>query len=778
MLADEQALRERLGIPRNARRVILFGETSHWDPNWLLTSEQYYRRRIPRIFQEVIAELEKEPRRVFGIESLFFLRHYWERKPARREQLARLIGEGRLRLTGTGITTPDTNLPDSEAIIRDYLYGQQWLREQGLDVEPRIAYLPDDFGCSPDLPAILRAMGIEMAGITRIDGMYFVGTDYRPRSAYPLPGSSAELLQNELRTADFIWRASDGSEVLCHWNAFGYFQGDLIATLGVARWMGIEFGLPWRSERHVARRINAFVAQLERLYCTPYMFCPMGCDFNGPVPDLVGLLDRYNRTCYTDSGVWTACAGMDDYLRLVSCHRDRLPALELDPNPYWMGCYATRPEVKIRCGRVTRKLKRAEALAVSDPICQMKLREAWNLLVLSNHHDFITGTSPDRIWKLEQRPWLQKSEAIVDQVKTGAAPAVSKPPIWRLAAGRLEVRSRHYRVQLSEQVGGCITSFQDASGRELLAAPANDLVEYRDSGGLWRFGHEYRGGVFKQCRRSSRGRARIRAKEVDGRLEVRVESKLGYLPVTRWLWFTEDYPVIRMRISGSAPRRATIACRFPTRLKSEDMHMDVPGGVVRRPAHKLFDPTYWPARSFAHFRGADRGMAVFFAGLGCVSSDGGGSVEWVVLRNAPREVAFGFLPILAHPASGTDTDEHEVDYAVCLTPSGDWRKNRLPQTAAQVLEDRLPPADCLVTVEGQDLLVQAVKPAEAGPGLIVRIASFGPSTSQARISSRTGDIQSAFLCDALERDLQEIGVEDGTVLVPLSFSLVTVRLSL
>ena len=40
------------------------------------------------------------------------------------------------------------------------------------------------------------------------------------------------------------------------------------------------------------------------------MFCPMGCDFNGPVPDLVELLDRYNRTRFGDTGVWAASAGI------------------------------------------------------------------------------------------------------------------------------------------------------------------------------------------------------------------------------------------------------------------------------------------------------------------------------------------------------------------------------------------------------------------------------------------------------------------------------------
>jgi len=44
-----------------------------------------------------------------------------------------------------------------------------------MTVEPRLAYLPDDFGHSPALPTMLVALGFDMAAITRIDGMYFIG---------------------------------------------------------------------------------------------------------------------------------------------------------------------------------------------------------------------------------------------------------------------------------------------------------------------------------------------------------------------------------------------------------------------------------------------------------------------------------------------------------------------------------------------------------------------------------------------------------------------------
>ena len=42
----ELDLRRRLGIPDSAQRVIIFGETSHWDLNWLYSSEEYYERRV------------------------------------------------------------------------------------------------------------------------------------------------------------------------------------------------------------------------------------------------------------------------------------------------------------------------------------------------------------------------------------------------------------------------------------------------------------------------------------------------------------------------------------------------------------------------------------------------------------------------------------------------------------------------------------------------------------------------------------------------------------
>jgi hypothetical protein len=740
----------------------------------------------------------REPRRVFSIESLFFLRLYWERQTGQRGLVRGLVKDGQLRLTGCGISTPDTVLPGTESILRDYLYGQEWLWSQGLAAEPRLAYLPDSFGHSPALPSLLRALDMDMAAVTRIDGMHFVAADLRRKSDFPLPGSSAETLQRA-GSADFVWRAPDGAEVLCHWNPFTYFQGDLLAHLGIVRWMDLPGALPWRTSRHVARRIGSFVRQLETLALTPYVFCPIGCDFVSPIRDLTSLIDRYNHEHFPETGVFALNAGLDDYLALVDCHRERLPVLALDPNPYWMGFYASRPELKRTCNRLERELLMAEKLAALRPCTpgwQRDARAAWELLVLANHHDFITGTSPDRTVRDEQRPWLADAAALAARTTAVVSDELrpphtrpASPPSWRMADGRLHVESEHHRLVLDESAGGCLTSCE-VGGRELLAGPANDLCAYRDTGGLWRLGHEFRGGRLRLAEQACRLPARIEARERDGLLEVRVTSRLRGRPFVRWLWLRAGDAVLRMRVEGAAARGHSITCRFPLHARADSLHMDVPGGLVERPAHKLYAPTFWPARSFVHLRDrtSDAGVAVLLAGPSAVSLQPAGVLEWMVSRNARKERAFGFIPILCHPIGGTSPDVQVLDYAVCFTEAGGVIENRLPDLARRVLADQYlcPGEPDLATLaagavisDRADVLVGAVKPAGSGDGTIVRLECFAhhfPLTVHLRAAR---PIHAARLCTARERDLRTLPIApDGGVAVPVTGAITSVRLVL
>ena len=794
--------RERLGIPSDARRVLVLTESSHWDTNWLQTSDEYFDSRIEPIFFAILAALEKDPLRVYCIESVFFLQLFWQRHPEARGRLRALLeptahGPPQLRILSSSFTTADTLLPHPEAILRDFLLGQEWLTHEGLTAHPRTAYFPDNFGHSPHLPSLMRSVGVDSVAVTRIDGMYFIASDFRRESSYPLKGSTAEILQKDLRTLDFIWKDDDGAEVLCHWNAFTYFQGDMLAHAGIVRWNGHVAAVPWRTRGHVARRIDGFVKQLEPLARTPYLLCPIGMDFNDPIVDLRELLDRYNRERYGDTGTWTVLAGLDDHFELLGQNKADLPVLSVDPNPYWMGFYASRPELKQRPTRIARTLVLAEKLSALEPPdaeLEASLHEGWSKVVLMNHHDAITGTSPDRICHLEQKSWLDAAEAaanhalqraIVRAASPEPAAEARAPEVqWKRHGATLRVTTPHYQLVFSETRGWCMTSFV-ALGREQLKGVGFDLVVYTDEGGLWRLGHEYRGGGFTELDRASKRPAKLDVLEMDGGITITLRSDLRGKRFTRTVTCRGDDPLLRLRVEGLAGRRQTVTCRFEMTDGPVGLKMDTIGGSIERPRERGHSPTFWPVPSALSLRGPTHALHAAFEAPSAVSFSPEHALEWIVARNSTKERAFGILPVLAHPIGGTDDAQqtHQAALFVTTGPVG----HPIPPDRRRRLELAWLPdemhatkrlARTLVKCDDAAVSFSAIKRADVGAGIVVRLVHEHPSGETVRVSIPSRQILAASLCDAREQDLRPLEVADGEARVEVSQRLTTVRLEL
>jgi hypothetical protein len=793
--ATEASLRRRLGIPQDAERVLVFSESSHWDTNWLETSDEYFVRRLEPIFAAIIAALLADPERVYCVESVFFLKLFWERHPTEQPRLRDLIERRQLRVLTSSFTTPDTLLPHPEAILRDFHLGQRWLHRQGLHITPRTAYFPDNFGHSPHLPSLMRAVGVDSIALTRIDGMYFIASDFRFRSEFPRRGSTAEVLEKELRTLDFVWKDDDGAELLCHWNAFTYFQGDMLAHAGVVRWNGLVAAIPWRTRGHVARRIDGFVRQLAPLARTPYMLCPIGMDFNDPVDRPRELFARYNDEHYPRSGVWAVLAGMDDYLELVGCHRGRLPVLAVDPNPYWMGFYASRPELKQRPTRVARSLLLAESLSAFRPVSgplEASLERGWENLVLLNHHDAITGTSPDRVTHGEQRGWLDAAEEAADRAVALAcepidhelprAPPASPVPVVRWRDRELHVQTSHHTLTFSKERGGCLTSLL-LDGNEQLEGLGLDLVAYADDGGLWRLGHEYRGGRFDAVDRASRRPARVSVATTGETVSIVVESTLGGMGFVRTVTCAKEDPLLHVQVAGFAARRQSVTCSFALKHDPVTLEMDTLGGHIVRPRERGHSPTFWPVPSRVTLRGAQRSFHVGFEAPTAVSFSPSHALEWIVARNPVKERAFGVLPVLAHPIGGT-VDERQTHRAALFATNG----NDLPGDLRVILEGTwLPPGrevmkrigDGQVRCDDPAVFFEAIKRADRGPGVIVRLVCEEATPRPLRISiaPHVGvAVAAAFQCDAREEDVEPLEVDGTDALFTLCSRMATLRL--
>lgn len=820
--ATEAERRAALGVPASATEVVVVAESTHWDPNWLLRADQYFRCCVRPALDRVLDALEAQPRRVFSLECLFFVDRYWRARPEHRDRLRSLVNAGRLRFTGTGVTTPDTLLPDDEVLLRDLLLGQEWLRTRDLRAEPRLLYLPDSFGHSPCLPALLRAAGIERAAVCRIAGMRFPGADLERAANFPRPGTSAaELLA--LGTADFVWRAPDGSEVLTHWMAHGYGHGDMIASGGLSRALGLPVSWPDRRPSRVDRRVDGYRAQLRAVARTPYRLLAIGFDFVRPIPRLVEVLDAWNARHHGATGVWLVNATIDDYLDLVEHHREALPTLALDPNPYWSGFYASRPGLKaaarelgrrLVAGDAARAVRRAAGLAAEPD----DSAAAWWVAATSNHHDFVTGTAPDRVAIGEQEVWLADAIARAPWPVV-AAPAAShalgaagdrRPAAAALRVereGRLTVvRDSWGAVTFDPAAGGAAISATDARGVEQLAGPSLVVASFVDGGGLWRLGQEIHGGRWSLADVSSRHPAAVDVALADdgAAAEVRIRASCDGFAVELRHAFRAGDPTVVTRTSMHARRRRSVALVMRPQGAAAGLTMHQPGGVVERPLRRWYQPTFWPLHSFAVTTpavaavGAPGGEVVRLACA--VASPTGvhvaadGTLEVLVARTPFKEIAFGVIPVTA-PAWAWRTGRQEAVVAWRRLAAGEALERldavRVGRSLARAAGRAVgwPDVAWPVTVDDSDAEVAAVKPASRGPGVVVRLRDWtagadgrparASRTVRLHVSPALGALDGARLADSRERDLGPLALDaGGGVVVPLAGHLTTVRLIL
>jgi hypothetical protein len=848
---SEAALRCKLGIPVDAERVLIFTETSHWDPDWMLKAKEYFEIRVGPHLEQAVRELQKDERRVYSVECAFFLRMFLESRPSKRDAVVELVNQRRMRLMGSAVTTPDTIVPPTEAILRDYLLGQEWMRSLGMSQVPEVAYFPDSFGHSPALPSLLRAAGMNAAGITRIDGMWFVGCELDLPRNFPRPGSSASLLLKEEKTLDFLWQDAASREILAHWNAFTYGQGELLAHRGLTRGLDLPLAIPDRSESNVRSKIERYVTQLAPLARTPYLLCPIGFDFSAPLPGLVELLDRYNERTFPSTGTWCLNAGLDDYFALVSFHRSSLPQLTFDPNPTFSGFYSSRPTLKHEYAQLLRTLLDSEKLVVSPEVrsrapglwrkANQRLRQAWWLAASADHHDFITGTSPDRVLRKEQLSWIRRAQASADSFFKEVSLLVTPPEIqrhppkpelleWSTSGSSIVARNGCFDLVWDSGSSSPLVSLKALSGEPLLANRSGELVLWTDSGGLWRMGHEYRGGKLA-VRETSLVEEVQASQEVDGVLLVEARGTLGKSSVLwRW-WLAAGLPWLRVAVEAAAPDRQMVTFRFASGESfgvPEELMMDVTGGVVTRPVRKAYDPTFWLAQSWVEMRREGRLSTVLLGSEPfAFSSHAGGQHDVIVARNATAERAYGFLPILAFPAVGHDRAPHRLDLAIGFgsfgartgvdggngrldseIPPGDLGDPRYvasscfayppgsvlhPRRVDAVLwpswidparaslngilcsswEARLPSGE-LAPVE-----IVAAKPAEDGEGIVVRLECLGRFRGPFVLSCPGGRIRGGSLCDAREHVVGELLLrEPGVLIEGFDGPLVSVKLVL
>lgn len=165
---------------------------SHIDMAWLWRLNAT-REKASRTFATVLNLMKQYPEYRFLHSSPQLYQFLKEDYPELFEQVKKRIEEGRWEITGGMWVEADTNLPSGESLVRQFLYGKQYIREE-FGKETKLVWLPDVFGYSAALPQIMKKSGMKYFMTTKISWNQY----------------------NRFPYDTFRWQGIDGSEVFTH----------------------------------------------------------------------------------------------------------------------------------------------------------------------------------------------------------------------------------------------------------------------------------------------------------------------------------------------------------------------------------------------------------------------------------------------------------------------------------------------------------------------------------------------------------------------------------
>ncbi|MSQ82720.1 MAG: hypothetical protein EXR77_07360 [Myxococcales bacterium] len=508
------------------------------------------------------------------------------------------------------------------------------------------------------------------------------------------PSSTAAKLQ-ALGSADFVWQGPSGASILAHYIAgFGlYCHGDNIDYDEVLQTQAGHTG-QYRgdSSAFTDARIASYHKELAPWSKTPYLFVPVGRDFQSPKQHLADYLDGYNQRNYAGTGTWTVAASFEDYAKLVNFHKAKLPTLQGELSPVYMGFYGSRGAVKRRVRAALRQFLAAEMLA-SRQLAD-SAAPALAKLTRSNHHDYVTGTSTDAVVAQEQLPQLAEARlagesylnlsiaqfaatvagdvgasglillnpssqplqglvqavvptshvgnsmitlnlngvplptelvtlpqaatvivrAQVDQFAPWQAAMVSvaylqspQPknpvavalldssgkPVAAADAVQIVLDNGHVRAQLQRSSGQVHLASLMIGGELALVGPTAQLIDYADTGGLWRMGHEMANCSFVATPLPADTTPSVRLVENTPLLgRVRIASGLVALEV----WLGAGDAGLSFAVETAAPQgRSRVLALNLNSAEDPNLLTSTPFGYVTHGGQSQFAPTFWPA---------------------------------------------------------------------------------------------------------------------------------------------------------------------------------------
>ncbi|HBF31235.1 glycoside hydrolase family 38 C-terminal domain-containing protein [Rhizobium sp.] len=786
--------------------IVATGHT-HIDVAWLWRVRET-RQKMARSMATALSLMQDFPDYQFMYNQCVLLDYLREDYPELFRRIEAEVKTGRFEIEGALWLEPDVNITGGEALVRHILYGVRYHQET-FDVRPRMIWLPDTFGYSAALPQLMAKSGLDSFVTHKLswndtnrmpnETMFWQGIDGSKVVAYFLTTQSYD--SNSFNTT--YCPNLKPTHVMGTWRRHG--QQHLNSELFLVYGHGDGGGGPTREMLHNIRRMERGIPG-----CPTVKHAPMR-------PFFEGLIERMQ----TNPGRYPVWVGE----LYAEFHRGTLTSVAKNKR------HNRKAEIELRELETLAVLAQVHVGAVYPAEA---IRELWDIVMLNQFHDILPGSSIGAVYDDSDADYARfftkahalKQELIsvlavpadvavlnttarpraglvlheqsfapeVEQRILGAdgktlfaalvgetAPlALSVPALMAApAAEALEVSTQvlsNGLVTVRFDAAGRITSLVDIkTGRDLLpsGALANRLQAFRDMPAqfdAWDIDDDFEDQVF----------------EIDQLVSVEVVETGPLRAAIRFEWAYESSTIVQVVSLMVGARQLAIdtfidwhehntlvKTAFPLAIQAAAVDAEIQFGHVKRATHRN---TSWDAARFecSMQRWVDISEPDFGVALlnDCkYGYDAKGTEIRLTLLRSPT-----------YPWPQADQGEHHFRYAL-LIHDGDKHAVheaaedfnmplRLVQGAAVGADA---PQTSLVDVKTKGIALEAVKRAEEGDGVIIRLWE---TTGTRRSATVVLDarFKQARIVDLLEEGGEAFAIDAaGLVLTFMPFEVITLK---
>lgn len=778
--------------------VVSYVGHTHIDVAWLWTLDQT-KEKVQRSFATVLKLMEEYPEYIFMSSQPQLYEYLKEEDPELYERVKDRVREGRWEVEGAMWLEADCNLSSGESLIRQIIFGKRFIKDE-FGHDSRVLWLPDVFGYSAALPQILKKSGVDKFFTSKISWNE----------------------SNQMPYDSFMWEGIDGTEIFSYFltaqnhteylkrNIFTDYVGNVTPNMHLGTW-----------ERYQQKEYNN-----ETIVTFGY-----GDGGGGSTREMIETLRRLEKGIPGMPKARTTRAG--EFLDRVEKKFKKNSGL-MRRTPKWVGelylelhrgTYTSIGKNKKNNRECEFLCQSAETLSVLASLLRGKeypkkiLDKSWKTLLLNQFHDIIPGSSIAEVYEESDRQYENVRNALGDinkdclediaknvckkgvlvynpnsfklsgyvNTETGLIYVENVPAMgWRVTeasdGGEVwlnehKIESDNYIILFDENMN--ITSIYDKKFERQIIKDGdklNRLVMFEDypkAHDNWEISSFYKQKAYPlddvECVKEIRGKGfggfKIRRRYINSVITqcIIVYGKSRRIDVINDIDWHEHHTVMK--------------AVFPIDIHTNKATYEIQFGNIERANHQN---TSWDAAKFEVC--AHKWIDISENGYG-VSILNNCKYGHAVDGN---QMSITLIKCGTYPNPEADQGKHAFTYSLYphegrFAEGGTIKEAYLLNRPLMTIETngggKLPAEYSLIKCDCENIVIETVKQAENGRGIIVRLydAWNRKSNPTLKFGFKAERIS---LCDMLENPIEEVGKGDEVKLSVRNFEIVTVLLEL